>query len=215
MYICFNEETMARRTKEEAEQTRQAILLAALDLFCEKGYSKTTFDEIAKHINFTKGAVYWHFRNKPDLLIALIREVIIRIENHLKKEVPQVSSVEDLKKYFICMAKLIKSNAQLNKFMFFALYQMEWSETIYKKVKHGLDDILDLPFKLLKETLTNLQKSGEISANVNVNLISEIFICFWKGAIGQEITNSTNVDFIDFVDIGFDRLISNAIEGGK
>ena len=100
------------------------------------------------------------------------------------------------------MAQLIKNNAQLHKFMFFALYQMEWSESIYKKVKHSLDDILDLPFKLLKETLTNLQKNGEISTDVNVNLISEIFICFWKGAIGQEITDSASYDFIAFINTG-------------
>ncbi len=206
---------MARRTKEEAEQTRQAILLAALDLFSEKGYSKTTFDEIAKHINLTKGAVYWHFRNKPDLLIALIREVIIRTEDYIRKEVPNTDTIEDLKKYFLCTAKLIQSNSQLRKFMFFALYQMEWSETIYKKVKNSLDDIVDLPFKQIKEILTSLQKSGEIAANINVNMISEMFICFWKGASGQEISGLANIDFVDFVNMGFDTIIGKAIEGGK
>ena len=206
---------MARRTKEEAEQTRQAILLSALDLLCEKGYSKTTFDEIAKHINLTKGAVYWHFRNKPDLLIALIREVIIRIENHIRKEVPNTDTIEDLKKYFLCTANLIKNNNQLRKFMFFVLYQMEWSESIHKKIQQSLDDILDLPFKQIKEILTSMQKSGEIAANIDVNLISEMFICFWKGASGQEISGAANEDFISFVSIGFDTLISKAIQGGK
>lgn len=202
---------MARRTKEEAEQTRQAILLSALDLFYEKGYSKTTFDEIAKHINFTKGAVYWHFRNKPDLLIGLIREVILRMDEHLKRKVPQTESLEGLKQYFICMANLIKENARLRQFMFFVLYQMEWSESIYKKVRHSLDDILDSPFKLLKDTLTNLQKSGEIRANINTSLISEMFICFWKGAIGQEITDLASEDFTTFINTGFDTIIGNAL----
>lgn len=65
---------MARRTKEEAEQTREAVLKSALDIFYEKGFSRTTFDEVAKRINLTKGAVYWHFRNKADLLAALIKQ---------------------------------------------------------------------------------------------------------------------------------------------
>ena len=63
-----------RRTKEDAEQTRLAILASAMDIFYEKGYSKTTFDEIAKRINLTKGAVYWYFRNKPDIVAALIND---------------------------------------------------------------------------------------------------------------------------------------------
>lgn len=56
---------MVRKTKEEAENTRREILKAALEVFYQKGYSRTTFDEIAARINLTKGAVYWHFKNKP------------------------------------------------------------------------------------------------------------------------------------------------------
>ena len=64
---------MVRKTKEEAENTRREILKAALEVFYQKGYSRTTFDEIAARINLTKGAVYWHFKNKPDLLVELMR----------------------------------------------------------------------------------------------------------------------------------------------
>lgn len=64
---------MARRTKEDAEQTKTEILNSAMELFYEKGFARTTFDEIAKRINLTKGAVYWHFRNKTDLLAELMR----------------------------------------------------------------------------------------------------------------------------------------------
>ena len=71
-----------RRTKEDAEQTRQAILESAMDIFYEKGYSKTTFDEIAKRINLTKGAVYWYFRNKPDIVAALINDFV---QKHIKR----------------------------------------------------------------------------------------------------------------------------------
>ena len=55
---------MARKTKEEAAETRTNVLMAALDLFAEKGYSRTTLGGIAKRIGMTRGAVYWHFDNK-------------------------------------------------------------------------------------------------------------------------------------------------------
>ena len=48
---------MARKTKEDTEQTKSAILDSALRTFYEKGFSRTTFDEIAKRINLTKGAI--------------------------------------------------------------------------------------------------------------------------------------------------------------
>ena len=74
-------ERMARKTKEETAKTREAILESALDLFNEKGYSGTTLNDIANRLTLTKGAVYWHFKNKQDLFNTLIEEV----ETYLKK----------------------------------------------------------------------------------------------------------------------------------
>ncbi len=57
-----------RRTKAEAQQTRQDILNAALVLFDEVGYNKTSLNGIAKRANLTRGAIYWHFPNKEEIL---------------------------------------------------------------------------------------------------------------------------------------------------
>lgn len=60
-----------RRTKSEAEQTRNSILDAALTLFDEQGYTQTTLSSIARQAGVTRGAIYWHFENKDEILIAL------------------------------------------------------------------------------------------------------------------------------------------------
>lgn len=64
-----------RRTKEQAEQTRQKIMAAALRTFDRHGISRTTMQEIAKAARVTRGAVYWHFKNKHELLHAIRQEV--------------------------------------------------------------------------------------------------------------------------------------------
>lgn len=61
-----------RRTKEEAEQTRRAILVAAEKLFTQKGVSKVSLEQIADSLGLTRGAVRWHFRDKRGLLFALL-----------------------------------------------------------------------------------------------------------------------------------------------
>ncbi len=58
---------MARRTQEEAEQTRRIILDAATKQFEIKGYNATTIAEIAKEAQLTKGAVFHHFPSKEAL----------------------------------------------------------------------------------------------------------------------------------------------------
>ncbi|MCR4846565.1 MAG: TetR/AcrR family transcriptional regulator [Eubacterium sp.] len=66
-----------RRTDKEivqprAIETREKLLKSALELYTEKGYHKTTVDEIAKNAGLSTGVAYRYFKNKKDLLLAAI-----------------------------------------------------------------------------------------------------------------------------------------------
>jgi TetR/AcrR family acrAB operon transcriptional repressor len=63
-----------RRTKEEAEITKQNILAAGLEVFSRKGYKATRVEDIARQANVTTGAIYHHFGGKSALYIALIEK---------------------------------------------------------------------------------------------------------------------------------------------
>ncbi|HEY5763184.1 MAG TPA: TetR family transcriptional regulator [Rhodocyclaceae bacterium] len=71
---------MARKTKEEAQETRNRILDAAETVFQARGVSHTTLAEIASEAGVTRGAIYWHFENKVDLFDAMIQRVLDPIE---------------------------------------------------------------------------------------------------------------------------------------
>ena len=58
---------MARKTKQQALETRQHILDVAIRLFSQQGVSATSLADIAQAAGVTRGAIYWHFRNKSDL----------------------------------------------------------------------------------------------------------------------------------------------------
>ena len=67
------EEKFVRRTKAEAEQTREAIIAAAIEVFLKRGVTRATLDEIARVAGVTRGAIYWHFRDKLEIFLALER----------------------------------------------------------------------------------------------------------------------------------------------
>ena len=71
---------MARRTKEEAQETRNRILDFAEHVFNEKGVSRTSLDEIARAAGVTRGAIYWHFRNKAELFDAMMARITLPME---------------------------------------------------------------------------------------------------------------------------------------
>ena len=68
---------MARKTKAEAERTRLQIIEAARREFHARGVARTTLEQIATTAGVTRGAVYWHFRNKEDLFLAMRRQVFL------------------------------------------------------------------------------------------------------------------------------------------
>ena len=70
-----------RRTKAEAEETRQRIIGAAELVFYEKGVFETTLEDVARAAGVTRGAIYWHFANKTELLLALHDVVPLPQEN--------------------------------------------------------------------------------------------------------------------------------------
>lgn len=61
-----------KRTREDAELTRQAILDAALQVMSRRGFAATKLDEVAKAARVTRGAIYHHFGGKRELFTALI-----------------------------------------------------------------------------------------------------------------------------------------------
>ena len=63
---------MARRTKQEAQATRSHILDTAELVFEQRGVSGTSLGEIAKAAGLTRGAIYWHFKDKADLFNACL-----------------------------------------------------------------------------------------------------------------------------------------------
>ncbi|RYJ17153.1 MULTISPECIES: multidrug efflux transporter transcriptional repressor AcrR [Rahnella] len=62
---------MARKTKSQALETRQQILDAAVREFSARGVSSTSLTDIANAAGVTRGAIYWHFRNKVELFNAI------------------------------------------------------------------------------------------------------------------------------------------------
>lgn len=71
---------MVRKTKEEAEQTRHLILDTAERVFQTKGVSRTSLSDIAAAAGLTRGAIYWHFRNKADLFTAMCDRITLPLE---------------------------------------------------------------------------------------------------------------------------------------
>jgi AcrR family transcriptional regulator len=65
-----------RAARARGREARDEILSAALRVFARRGYAEATMDAIATEAGYSKGALYWHFSGKEELLLTLLDERI-------------------------------------------------------------------------------------------------------------------------------------------
>jgi TetR/AcrR family acrAB operon transcriptional repressor len=77
---------MVRRTKADALATRNSLLDAAEHLFQAHGVSRTSLNEIATTAGTTRGAIYWHFKDKADLFKAMMERATLPLQTGFPNE---------------------------------------------------------------------------------------------------------------------------------
>jgi len=81
--------------KLPAEMRQAQLLAAAQKLFVRKGYRGTTTEEIAGKAGLTKGALYFHFKSKEDILFSLVKRIFDRHEAAIEDAIAQSMSPPD------------------------------------------------------------------------------------------------------------------------
>src|SRR3990167_761132 len=71
---------MVRRTKDEAQATRERLLDTAEDGFLARGLSRSSLQDIAAAAGLTRGAIYWHFADKLALFDAMMTRIDLPME---------------------------------------------------------------------------------------------------------------------------------------
>lgn len=102
---------MARRTKEEAQETRNRILDTAEEVFREQGVTSTSLADIADAAGVTRGAIYWHFRNKGDLFTAMVDRVALPMEEMIR-QAADASTEDPLSSLRACCVHVLRQTAE-------------------------------------------------------------------------------------------------------
>ncbi|WP_213878880.1 TetR family transcriptional regulator [Pseudomonas sp. dw_358] len=74
---------MARKTAEETEQTRLKLIESGARMFARYGYAYSTLDDIAQCAGLSRGAVYWHFKGKGELLQLILGASSLPLEDFI------------------------------------------------------------------------------------------------------------------------------------
>ena len=159
---------MVRRTKEEAQETRSQILEAAEKAFYERGVARTTLADIAALAGVTRGAIYWHFSNKADLVQAMLDSLREPLD-----ELARASESEDELDPLGCMRKLL---IQLMQQMLHEPRTRRINEILHHKCEFT-DDMCEIRqqrqattrdcYERIALTLTNAVRRGQLPSDLD------------------------------------------------
>ena len=133
---------MARSTKVEAIETRNRILDAAERVFHAQGVSRSSLEDVAQAAQVTRGAIYWHFKNKGDLFDAMLERVKLPMEALVEAggDMHQADPLGQLRTALIFVLQEIALNPQSRMvfdIVFLKCELVEASDPLWVRRQHG------------------------------------------------------------------------------
>jgi len=156
----------------KAAITRFTILQQAFDLIYRQGYQSTSIDEIIATTNVTKGAFFYHFKNKDEMGLAIINEVMFPSMNQSFFQSLQ-HSADPVKDIYAMMKHLLLEDPYLkiqygcpagNLTQEMSPLNNEFSKALSKLVEQWQD--------ALKKSIIAGKKAGIIRSNVDARQVA-------------------------------------------
>jgi TetR/AcrR family acrAB operon transcriptional repressor len=202
---------MARRTKEDAQKTRSLILQAAEQAFHQRGMTRTTLAEIAAIAGVTRGAIYWHFSNKADLVQALL-DILHEPLDEFSKASRNEDEIDPLGYLRLLLIKLFEQVAldvKIRQIREILLYKCEFTDAMCDLRQQRQSACLEISGRL-ELSLRNAVRRGQLPANLNITRAAIGLRGYIDGIVAQWLLVPDSFALADeaeaLVDAGLDML---------
>ncbi|QXI39472.1 TetR family transcriptional regulator [Pseudomonas xantholysinigenes] len=202
---------MVRRTKEEAQETRAQIIEAAEKAFYKRGVARTTLAEIAELAGVTRGAIYWHFSNKAELVQALL-DSLHETHDHLA----QAGESEDELDPLGCIRTLLLQvfrelvlDARTRRINEILHHKCEFTDDMCEIRQQRQNAVRDC-HQGIALTMGNAVRRGQLPADLDPERAAVAMFAYVDGLIGRWLLLPDSFDLLGdaekWVDTGLDML---------
>jgi AcrR family transcriptional regulator len=171
------------RKQRERERRRQQIIVAAKRVFSEKGYSKSTMEDIAREAELSPGTLYLYFKNKDELYASLS----LRILQYLNIRLEDVKKEKDIepRQKITAIKEALFDVYQFDPMILINMFHLQSSETLKNLSSPLLENITELS----RNSLTILSEifkddtGQDIFANHHPTAIADIVWSLFTGVV--------------------------------
>lgn len=193
-----------RKTKAEAMETRRRILGSALDIFSEKNFSNVSVSEIAEAVGMTKGAVYWHFRNKEDILVKNIEDFCENAGADFISVHGMPQEINDLRSYFKAALTMSATDPVFYKLQKLMLRRHEWPASLQDRVLDILRDSSMREQRMIDDLLKKAQHDGLIRSDLDTFEVAMLISSVFHGLYFLQMADLLPKDFAKQADFLID-----------
>ncbi|TLM76458.1 TetR family transcriptional regulator [Microbulbifer harenosus] len=180
---------MAKRTKEDAQETRERILDAAIEVFDQRGVSRPSLSEIAELAGVTRGAVYGHFQNKTDLFSALADRIQLPDESLCQAPQQSCDPLGELRTRWLFLYRELMANEQLRRIFTIILMRCEWvpeNGEINQRCAQGHAE----GTVRLRNLIENAVSVGQLPADLDIQVVVPVIHAGILGLLQEWLMNT-------------------------
>ena len=188
---------------------KEDIVQAGLDLVLSKGFNATGVESILKQANVPKGSFYNFFSSKEDFALAIIDKYVADMAENLHTVLSSESlpPLERVRKSFETIIKAFEGN-DCSKGCLIGNLSQEMADQC-ESVRQRLEDSLQMWSKVLSGLLLQAQKEGAISADMDVDMLSENILSSFQGAVLRAKVKKSSEPLRIFMHLYFDVFLSD------
>ena len=172
-----------KRTKEDANVTRQDILKASLQVFSQYGYEATKLEDIAEAAKVTRGAIYHHFGGKAGLYNALVDQIILRLNGVAEEAIETGGSVLDImQRVFVQVLVSIEQDSEFRAIHELILRRPISDPAVEESQQRRLEGDKQT-IALIEESFQDAIDNGEVRADVHPRTVALTMLALQNGLL--------------------------------
>ncbi|MEB0137622.1 MULTISPECIES: TetR family transcriptional regulator [unclassified Undibacterium] len=202
---------MVRKTKEDTQETYSALLTAAEQVFSEKGVTRTTLNDVAVAAGMTRGAIYWHFKDKNALFQAMCDRAFLPMEVLLNEisGTPDAEPLAALRQLNVHFLQLVASGQR----------QRRVCDIIYHRCEKNIEMLFFEDERLKRgECLAKVQaiietaaKQGQLPADTDAALVMQANHAFLVGIIHQWLEDPSAYSLTEHAEAMMDMFLAGMV----
>ncbi len=180
------------------------IIEKAIELIKEEGLASVTMKKVADKVGFSEPALYRHFNDKQDLILAVLEEIKIKMKE-------MVSTIDTSKKpeifFKLLMSTLTKYLKKVEGITILIMSESSYKDD--KLIKQSMFELYCDMVDFLKKYIESKKAIGEIHKNINSKVVAQIFFGLIQSMVMKFHLSNKNIP----IDADSDEIIKFYIKG--